>query len=941
MSPIKTLEMQKRIQMRPTLLIGLGGTGQKVLVQLKARFLRNFSEVPEAVRFLCFDTDQTADKTQLDGKVISLTADTELVNVGGIEVANILRNLDKYPAIAAWITEDKERIPVGAIVMGARQVRPLGRLSFFWKVELMYNKIKEAVDFLTRMKELPSEQRGVNVYIVSSVCGGTGSGAILDTAYLARQAINRSGITSAFCFINAYLCLPSVFPRVEKMGIESNAFATLQEIDHFIEIGEWKMDYGNPRVSIVEFSGQPPFNICYLIDTKNEQGQGLAGLDEIAPMIAEQIYLQIGSQVGAAGNSVFDNVNVLANVAEDKESGKYKRTAFSSFGTASLVFPAQKIIDTCANRLGAELIRESLLRKVSDPGRVDSALTNFMQASQLEPETLLQQVARDAKGNLIRIMLDPKVLDRFKESEVLQASQQYTAREESRVDNEYNQALEINKRGIGDFLTQKLDAELNRLADDSSFGLTFSLAFLEKLDGTLARIRTDMDKARAEFDVKKDRALANTRQAQMAYGDSFKAGPIGKANKIKDSRNRYILTFQEYLSARFESRKRDIAISLMATLSTIIQGKRAALQGTIDRLQFIQNKFETFTERVDNGKQRVDYILLQEISTDADTKRYYKEHYERLGSSPVSGLLEAQGPLHSWFELEEAGLSDRILTYTRSVFEDINAISIEQIIMEKKNEMEPEKRLFDLINRSVPFWMYQTAGVLGADWSFKNICIIGVPDQDHSLYVDINPNLEGTDTKLASTFDPHIITVMQTKHGVPLFALTQYKDFKQAHDHVLKTNLKPLYVFPEVRPGGELAKQVFALGMAYGFIFKSGTLYFIQSLDPAFPPTRLGQGMGEALGGFRNNEELIRQVNKQAEDQIARDGISQSTQTLESFIAEPYIFELKGGATAQKNITVDKMTRDATVSKPGNTNFDLVMELRATIKDYVKKVIRG
>jgi len=153
--------------------------------------------------------------------------------------------------------------------------------------------------------------------------------------------------------------------------------------------------------------------------------------------------------------------------------------------------------------------------------------------------------------------------------------------------------------------------------------------------------------------------------------------------------------------------------------------------------------------------------------------------------------------------------------------------------------------------------------------------------------------------------------------------------------------MKPLYVFPEVRPGGEHAKQIFALGMAYGYVFKSGTLYYVQSVDVAYPPTKLGQGMGESLSNFRNNEDLLGQVNKQVEDQIARDGISLATSTLESFISEPYIYELKGGAIRASNVSVEQMTRDTSVGKPGNANFDLVMELRLTIKDYVKKVLRG
>src|SRR5689334_8911210 len=168
-------EMQQKVNMRPTLLIGIGGTGQKVLVQLKTRFIRNYGQKPAAVEFLCFDTDQVVEQVHLDGQVISLTHSTELINIGGIQTANILRHLDINPAIANWITEDKERIPVQAITMGAKQVRPLGRLSLFWNVGTAASKIKAAVARLTDMR-LHSQQFGINVFIVCSVCGGTGSG---------------------------------------------------------------------------------------------------------------------------------------------------------------------------------------------------------------------------------------------------------------------------------------------------------------------------------------------------------------------------------------------------------------------------------------------------------------------------------------------------------------------------------------------------------------------------------------------------------------------------------------------------------------------------------------------------------------------------------------------------------------------------------------------
>lgn len=943
MSPLSALEMQRKISMRPTLLIGIGGTGQKVLIQLKARFLRNYGEVPRAVSFLCFDTDPAAEKTKFDDREVSLVTDTELINLGGIETQNIIKNLDRYPAISSWIIEDKERIPTRAVVQGAMQVRPIGRLSLFWRVETMFSKMMESIRGLTRVDDFTNEERGVNIFIISSVCGGTGSGAILDVAYLARQALDRSGVSSSLCYINAVLALPSVFPNVAKTGIESNAYASLTEIDYFMESGSWNIDYGNPRVATVEFENQRPFNICYLIDARNESGKGLSGLEEIAPMIAEGIYLQVSSQVGKATNSVFDNVRVLGLDVQDLETGKRKPTAYSSFGTASLVFPAEKIIEICAQRLGRDLINGYLLGKPldmtrsSDLNKVDGTINSFLQSSQLEPETLLQQLARDSKANLIRIQMDPRVLDKFKEAELMGAMQAYVTREDNRLENEIRRSLDENKRLVTEALTDRLLAEVDRLVNDPAYGLQYGVAFLARMDERLAATRAEMEKSRSEMEGKRDRAQGNLRSAMDGVNQAMRSGPFGHGNRVKDARNRYVQLYAEFLGAKFEGLKREIAISILASLSTVIQNRRAGLQATIDRLQFIQNQFDTFVSKNTGSKAKPDFVLAMEITEDADIEKYYTDHFKRLGSAPAAGLLESQGPMNAWLDMDQQAIASRILAYTRSYFADIREISIENILVEKRELVDPIKRLQDLINRSVPFWMFREAGVLGQEWENDLIIVVGVPDKERSIFN--NFTAKDGQTTLTSTFDNHTITVLQTKHGVPLFALTQYRDFKQAHDHVLRTNMKPLYVIPEVRPGGEKAKQVFALGIAYGFIFKSGVYYQVINPDTGRPPIRLDQGMEASLNAFRNNEDLSSHVSTLVEEQVSREGVDAAISLLEGFIGEPYVYELKGGPKV--NIDRSSMTKDLSVGKPGSANFELAMGMRDVIRNYIKKVLRG
>jgi hypothetical protein len=936
MAPLTPQEMQQRVGMRPTLLIGLGGTGQKVLVQLKSRFIRNYGQVPPAVEFLCFDTDQTAEQTQVDGQIIRLTGETELVNIGSVQTANIVSNLDKYPTIANWITEDKERIPKAAITMGARQVRSLGRLSLYWHVEKIYNKIFTSVRRLTDLK-LGFEKRGINVFIISSVCGGTGSGVLLDVAFLARNAMEKAGIDPDFCYVNGVLALPSVFPNVDKNGIEANAFACLRELDYFME-AEWLVDYGNPRVPPFTITGRRPFNIVYLVDAQNEQGQGLPGLDEIAPMVAEAIYLQVSSQVGNANNSAFDNVSVLASRTLNHDENREVPTAYSSLGTTSLVFPVVKIIDLCANRLGRQLIMGEILDKDIPAARVEASVNNFMQANQIENDTLLQQVSRDAKNNVMRIALDPRQLDRFKESEIVGATQAYLTKTENVVDNEFSQLLEFNRKALNESLSKALEDNVNRELDDPSGGLYFVLAFLQKLDKDLVAIRGDLEKGRAENDQKRDRSQASLQQTQAAFGQSFRSAAIGRSARIKETRNRHIEMHQSYLVARFEARKREVAIALLASLSTNIQSLRGSVQRTIGCLQFAQGQFDQYVEKNGTGKSRTDFILAQDITTDADIEQYYKQYFDNLGDKPATGLLDTRGPLHTWLALDQDALVDKLLSYTRSVFEPLRRdITIESIILQKKGELDPRKRLVDLVNRSVPFWMYQTAGVLGQDWiGDEKIVVIGVPDRDKSIYKDAVEKGQ----QLTSTFSPHEIIVLQTKHGVPLFALTQYKVWKASHDSVLTRRLKPLYVFPEVRPGGEKAKQIFALGIAFGFIFKSGVYYHLIPSNLRDLPIQLDQGMADSLSTFRNSETFIAHVSRQVEEQLSREGADTAKQMLENFVREAYVYELKGGA-AKTNIDRSIMSQDSLVGKPGSVNFDLVKDMQDSLDDYIKKVLRG
>lgn len=110
------------VEFRPTLVIGLGGTGHEVLVRLKARFIETYGpDIFKIVKMLVFDTAQeTIHVSNELGEDVTLNKDTELVNIGHVPVSSLLNNLGRNPSIQAWLPAEELKSKVSSIHAGAK-----------------------------------------------------------------------------------------------------------------------------------------------------------------------------------------------------------------------------------------------------------------------------------------------------------------------------------------------------------------------------------------------------------------------------------------------------------------------------------------------------------------------------------------------------------------------------------------------------------------------------------------------------------------------------------------------------------------------------------------------------------------------------------------------------------------------------------------------------
>jgi hypothetical protein len=325
----------------PTLVIGLGGSGVAVIRQLKSRIRQSVREIPGIIEFLAVDTEPVENMPG-DERIF----DREIAYLGDYNAQSVISSLDRHPHIKDWWFTDKSKI-IGRVFRGARQRRAVGRLSLYAR----WGQFARRLDAkLLRVREIAEkeavERRGiqvdrtgqVRVYIVASLCGGTGAGTFLDVAFRVRKQMGDDAEIVGL-FVMPSVFLPDVQSRIQQQRIQGNAYAALRELNHFLAgatfdacfpdhsfyLGDGKTRASTPL--------QYPFNTAYLVDRDNGR-ENLGSVLAVRQMMAQFIYLDIITPIGKDVAAKRENLNDLASEVREHET-----LAIAGFVTASLVTP--------------------------------------------------------------------------------------------------------------------------------------------------------------------------------------------------------------------------------------------------------------------------------------------------------------------------------------------------------------------------------------------------------------------------------------------------------------------------------------------------------------------------------------------------------------------------------------------------------------------------
>jgi hypothetical protein len=461
--------------------IGLGGTGHGAILKLKRRFINAYGSVPPIIRFLSIDTTENVDHSEQadDGRAVTLDPGSER---HVISVANPGAYVNgTFEHIEAWWPQN---IPVQAINAGAGQVRARGRLALFARSREIFSAVNKAIDDVKQIKNQKlayreefrvSDRGGVEVYIVSSLAGGTGSGTFLDMAFITRSFLDSlSNITGV-------LVLPRVFKDLAGVAlVKPNAYGALKEIERFFKMQPkdgFSIDYGT---HLIEVTG-PPFDLLYLMDSVNELGNVVRETRDLLELISHGLYIQIGSQIGVDADNTVDNIKTHLSVAGTVRG---RSANYCSFGVASLALPVKEY-ETMKIHDARKLLSDDLLNGVVSELELESDVVRFISDNKLredDADELIDALSEREGGGTLRF---PMPLGQIKYDRTAAATlKQLRDTHVSRAERLITQGIEANYKRILENSMGAIDQWWEQMINRPN-GLNYVQKFADKLNAKL------------------------------------------------------------------------------------------------------------------------------------------------------------------------------------------------------------------------------------------------------------------------------------------------------------------------------------------------------------------------------------------------------------------------------------------------------------------------
>lgn len=395
----------------PSVFIGLGGSGARIVAHLKRQIEQLIPDpdnpARQTIQFLVLDADAFESLPAVGQKM--LDPKEEFLFLGDVSPREYVL-AQKRGATAAWqdlrrwLGDEPSRdllsqLPEGRVYKGAERLRILSRILFYAHRKEVETRIREKYTAAMNARQamgqggLLPEHREVYTYLITSTCGGTGSGVFLDTLHMVHRI--RSEDQTFESVFEAILLMPEFYIALHEMKegsrslvpyYQANGYAFFQELRYFLQDPQRLNDYvsdaitegrsATPGQGVPE--GQSLLQWAYLFDHRIPDlgAQDLSRPEDYYAFVSRAFFQHLmgiaAAEVDQNGQRVQGqdvigqkvvNFRSLSQTLDDQKTPRI----FVGMGHSEIVYPAAAYRSYFIHSVARRFLEEQLLGQAPAP----------------------------------------------------------------------------------------------------------------------------------------------------------------------------------------------------------------------------------------------------------------------------------------------------------------------------------------------------------------------------------------------------------------------------------------------------------------------------------------------------------------------------------------------------------------------------------------------
>ena len=629
--------------MKPTIYLGLGGTGNLAVAQAKKLYEEEYGKgnIPASIAFVTLDFQTDMDE---DPDLATDIKDDFIRIEAAVNPREFLRIRKENNGQFAWMFDGNVGSVDNRISKGAKAVRTTGRLY----TEIALDKVMSRFDVIkqrvTNIDVGAQMTGGINIHMVMSLAGGTGAGSFLTIANALREKYSNT------VNIYGYGVTHGIFRAMDPMGVltpnvELNTISSIIDLDQLQSASQSnpvELELGSRKIVLRE----PVFDNFSIVDNISESGHVLSSIKSLCEVVGTCLY--------AYGNEAGDKVeNVLNNVGW-KEGGYNVGAKIGwaqGIGACRVVYKGKLMAETYALQAAIELIRQ--LRQ--EGSNIHTEAVQWTQAVEIREDGQEYNLLIDSIYSPQRLQSLPNPLVDYKQTDAANKD----------VVNTYINRLvdfptEENLANRTEALVGKLNEKINGYLASTN-GVGNAIKFLNSLHGLCEKYISEMTDEALTISNKLNDAIQKFNTSAFADYEDHKYGKFSfKQSKNQDLLDDHVgLPAKAILQQKIEVARREAARGIFSKLDEEIRRLQKNLANIDGALQVLSSRYESRL------------VSIQGASQDALVFEYDLSYQERVNMKVnpdhISTAMFAESLPSSLLEMSADKIDEAIMGYTTSL----------------------------------------------------------------------------------------------------------------------------------------------------------------------------------------------------------------------------------------------------------------------------------